>query len=218
MNTTTETIDLDTLADRLSSQARDRRIVVAIAGAPGSGKSTVAGRLVDRLNAAAPGIAALLPMDGFHYDNTLLTQLDLLARKGAPNTFDVDGFRHTLLRLRDNGDASVAVPVFDREIEIARAGARLISRQSAIIVAEGNYLLLQDAPWSALRPLFDLTVFVDVSLATLRERLTARWQGYGLSAEEIRRKVEENDLPNGELVIESGSTADYRLPNPALEP
>lgn len=212
-NLITQTIDLDTLAKQLSDQARDRRTLVAIAGAPGSGKSALADRLVDQLNRTTSDYAALLPMDGYHYDDTLLAELGRLARKGAPDTFDVDGLRHMLLRLRENSEAGVAVPVFDRTIETARAGARLIPQQAAIIVAEGNYLLLQDAPWSELRPLFDVTIFVETSRAALRERLTARWQGYGLSAEAIRRKLEENDLPNGELVITRSGAADYQLKN-----
>jgi pantothenate kinase len=99
--------------------------------------------------------------------------------------------------------------VFDRDIEIARAGARLIPRSARIIITEGNYLLLRKAPWSELRPLFDVTVFVDEPEATLRQRLEARWRGYRLSPEEIRAKLEENDLPNARIVIAESGEADY---------
>jgi pantothenate kinase len=124
-------------------------VICAIAGAPGSGKSTLAEALVARLNAREAGCAALLPMDGFHYDDLHLVPAGLRPRKGAPETFDVGGLRHTLLRLRARDEEAVAVPVFDRDIEIARAGARLIPRSVRIVVAEGNYLLLAARPGTA---------------------------------------------------------------------
>jgi pantothenate kinase len=84
-----------------------------------------------------------MPMDGYHYDNMLLGQFGRLARKGAAETFDVLGLRHILTRLRDNIEDAVVVPVFDRDLEIARAGARLIPASVDIVVVGGNYLLLR---------------------------------------------------------------------------
>lgn len=204
-----ETIDAAGLLERLRRLPRGGRTVVAIAGAPGSGKSTLAEALVDGLNARDPGSAALLPMDGFHFDDRVLDALGRRARKGAPDTFDVGGLDHSLARLRTRDEAFVAVPVFDRAIEIARAGARLIPAGVPVIVAEGNYLLLKDAPWSALARHFELTVRLDIPEDVLRARLALRWQGYGLSDGEIARKLEENDLPNGRTVTMRSRPADY---------
>lgn len=206
-------IELSDLAKTLAARGATGRLVVALAGAPGAGKSTLAERLVDLIAADAPGLAAILPMDGYHFDNMLLDKLGRRARKGAPDTFDVDGFRHMLQRLRSDDEDEVAVPVFDRDIEIARAGARLIPRQARVIVAEGNYLLLRDAPWSGLWPLFDVAIRIDVSEEALRERLEARWRGYGMSPADIRGKLEENDLPNGRLVSARSRPADFVVKN-----
>jgi pantothenate kinase len=206
-----KTIEISALFDLLAMRPKANRVVVAIAGAPGSGKSTVAEALVAQLNQAVPGRAAVLPMDGYHYDNMLLGHFGRLAHKGAPDTFDVYGLRHMLVRLRDNFEDAVVVPVFDRDLEIARAGARLIPASVDIIVVEGNYLLLREPPWDTLRPHFDLTVMVDVPEQVLRQRLTARWQGYALPPEEITRKLEEVDLPNGRFVRSESAEADYRI-------
>ena len=206
-----QTIDIPELAGLLGARPPGKRILVAIAGAPGSGKSTLAEQLVVRLNRAAPGRAAVLPMDGYHYDDMLLEQLGRRARKGAPDTFDVDGLRHMLTRLRDNPHDTVFFPFFDRDLEIARAGARPIPALVDIIVVEGNYLLLRQQPWAALRPLFDVTVMVEAPEQILRQRLTARWQGYALPPEEIAHKVEEVDLPNGRFVRNQSAAADYRI-------
>lgn len=190
-----------------------RRLLVAIAGAPGSGKSTLADAAALAINRQRSGIAAVFPMDGYHFDDRLLHIMGRRSRKGAPDTFDVDGLGHMLRRLKQNAEDAIAVPVFDRQIEIARAGARLIPREVEIVLCEGNYLLLQQSPWDSLKPLFDFTVLVDVDEAELRRRLVERWQGYGLSPDEIRAKVEDNDLPNGMVIVTSSSKPDLKLRN-----
>lgn len=197
------------LADAIRSRAANRRLVVALAGAPGSGKSTLAEWLAARLNEDTPHSAAVLPMDGYHFDDRVLEARGLRARKGAPETFDVAGLRHMLARLKRNEEDEIAVPVFDRDLEIARAGARLIPRGVHILIVEGNYLLLDRAPWSGLRELFDVTAMIEVREEILRARLRERWVGYGLSPEQITAKLEDNDLPNGRLVRDFSVAADF---------
>jgi pantothenate kinase len=131
-------IDLGGLIRQIEMRGNER-LIVGIAGSPGSGKSTIAGHLEVSLNANQPGFAAILPLDGFHFDDILLEKLDRRARKGAPDTFDVGGFGHLLMRLRNNTEDSVAVPVFDREIEIARGGAQLIPRDVSVIIVEVTF-------------------------------------------------------------------------------
>ncbi|XOK14917.1 nucleoside triphosphate hydrolase [Agrobacterium tumefaciens] len=198
--------------------AKGRRVMIAIAGAPGSGKSTIAEHVVDVLNAGEGVSAALFPMDGFHYDDAVLEEMKRRPFKGAIDTFDAHGLRHMLERLKANEDDKVAVPVFDRAIEIARAGGRLIPQSVDIIVCEGNYLLASQSPWDRLKQIFDLTVCVDVDEDDLRARLRDRWRSFGLGEDEINRKVEENDLPNGRFIISSSTEPDLRIGNPGSKP
>ncbi|SDE80572.1 nucleoside/nucleotide kinase family protein [Limimaricola pyoseonensis] len=208
----TETTTTEALADRLSAMARGpKRRFVALAGPPGAGKSHVSEALETRLAAAAPGAAAVLPMDGYHFDDMLLEARGDRPRKGAPHTYDVDGFHAMLTRLAADDGREVVVPVFDRGLEIARAGARVIAAQTRLILVEGNYLLLDRPGWDRLASLFDLTVMIDVPEPVLRARLEQRWAD--LPAETRRDKLEENDLPNMREVLNASRPADLRLPN-----
>lgn len=203
---------IDALLDRLTELAgQTRRSFVALAGAPGAGKSHVAERLAAGLARRAPGQAAILPMDGYHLDDGLLEQRGDRMRKGAPHTFDLDGFAAMLKRLAADDGRPVLVPVFDRSIEIARAAAREIPAAARLIITEGNYLLLDQPGWSELARLFDLTVFIDVPEEILRKRLAARWAG--TETTEAMQKLEGNDLPNMRLVARHSRPADLRLPN-----
>ena len=204
-------LDLAGILDVLRQRGATRRSLTAIAGAPGSGKSTFAEALAAKLNAEAPDSAAVLPMDGYHLDDRVLVPRGLRPRKGSPETFDVAGLYHILRRLKANDEAEIAVPVFDRDLEIARAGARLIPRAVRHLIVEGNYLLLDRPGWSALLPLFDTTVMISVPEMVLRERLVERWRFYALPPEEIAAKVEANDLPNGRLVSTASAEAEFVL-------
>ena len=210
---TSRKIGLDGL--RLVLRERDvgGRLMVAIAGPPGSGKSMLAELLVESLNADDPGCAAVLPMDGFHFDDLYLTPAGLRARKGAPDTFDVGGLRHVLLRLKSGDEEYVAVPTFDRQLEIARAGAKLIPKTTRIIVIEGNYLLLRRDPWSDLSRMFDVTVLIETPEEVLRERLTSRWRRYDLTPNQIGERLDGNDLPNGRLIMSESADPDFLLAN-----
>ena len=188
--------------------ARPGRQVMAIAGAPGAGKSTLVERLADALTDQP---VAILPMDGFHYDDTVLHAMGRRPWKGAPDTFDVGGLRSVLMRLRDPAEGAVAVPVFDRDLEISRGSARIIPPQTRLILAEGNYLLLDADPWRGLRPHFDATVMIEVPEAELRRRLRQRWVGHGLTEAQIDFKLDQNDVPNGRLVLESSGPVQYIL-------
>ncbi|GAB7535835.1 AAA family ATPase [Burkholderia sp. 3C] len=192
---------------------RGARRIVAVAGPPGAGKSTFAARLCAALCDGRPGRAALLAMDGYHYDDRVLNARGDRPRKGAPHTFDIDGLAAMLARLAADDGREIAVPVFDRSVEIARAGAEIIAPAARTIVVEGNYLLLDDPAWAPLRGFFDATVMLEVPRAVLVERLSARWHGYGMDADAILAKLDGNDLPNVDRVLTGCVRADFRVKN-----
>lgn len=186
--------------------ATEYRFIVGLAGPPAAGKSTCAKAVAKALQAHGAS-ALVVPMDGFHYDDTVLDQLGLSARKGSPPTFDCAGFEVLLKRLKAL-EPNVAIPVFDRTLELSRAGAQLVPETTKFLIVEGNYLLLNYAPWNQLRPLFDMTVFLDVPVEELDRRMVARWDFYGREKQTARAWIDSNDMPNIRHVLEYGSKAD----------
>lgn len=201
------TTNLDEVFAIIKQRGASGRSITAIAGAPGAGKSTLAEALVDRLNQDEPGSAAVLPMDGYHYDDMVLVPRGLRPVKGSPETFDVAGFAHMVRRLKANEEPEIAVPVFDRAIEIARAGGRMIGREVRHIVVEGNYVLLGEGAWAGLYDLFDTTVMISVPEEELRRRLGERWAH--LPEADKAFKLDGNDLPNGRRVIAMSRAAEF---------
>lgn len=192
--------------DGIRLRAGERRILIGLAGPPAAGKSTLADALAVRMGAEA----IVLPMDGYHLDNAILDERGLRARKGAPATFDVAGFASVVSRVRaDRGE--VIVPTFDRRLDLARAGARVIETRHRLVVVEGNYLLLDAAPWSAIAKLFDATIFLNVPEPVIEERILARWKRYGLDDRAARARALENDVPNASLVLRNSQGADLAL-------
>ncbi|WP_108663754.1 nucleoside/nucleotide kinase family protein [Acuticoccus kandeliae] len=174
------------------AMAEETRSVVAIAGPPGAGKSVLSAELALALGPNA----AVVPMDGFHLDNRLIAPRGLLARKGAPETFDALGVVHAVTRL--TREAEVVLPAFDRAGDQAIAGAVEITGATRVALVEGNYLLADVPPWSALAPLWTLRIVIDVPRAVLSERLVQRWRDHGLSPADALRRAEENDLRNAD--------------------
>lgn len=183
------------------ARVAERRTLLGITGAPASGKSTVAA-----LVAAQHG-GVVVPMDGFHLSDDRLRELGRLDRKGAPDTFDAAGYVD-LLRLLRTSEATVFAPAFDRSREQTVPNAIKVA-PNALVVTEGNYLLLTEPPWSAVRPLLDACWFVEVPEAARVERLIARHVSYGWDAEAARRRATTgSDATNARLVAATRDRAD----------
>lgn len=191
----------DHILSVLESSTSVTRKIVAIAGPPASGKSTLLSTLVPELqNSLGKEKVAGIPMDGFHLDNVQLDRTGLRAVKGAPHTFDVKGLLSLIKRLHD-GEHPVYAPEFDRAGDLSRNCAIKMDEKHSVIVVEGNYLLLDQPVWREMAAHFALTIAIDVPFDVLHDRLVGRWLHYGLSENEAREKALSNDIPNAQNVV-----------------
>jgi pantothenate kinase len=185
------------------------RYIIGIAGAPGSGKSTFADALLKDLLAKGE-TAVVVPMDGYHFDDIVLNARGQRARKGAWYTFDAPGFVHLIKRIK-SCEPDIAIPVFDRTMELSRAAADVIDSNTRFIIVEGLYLLLNREPWNALKPLFDISVFVNVSKPELERRLTKRILDHGHDEAYAKNWIASNDMLNADEVIANSDVADVKI-------
>jgi pantothenate kinase len=176
--------------------------LLGLTGAPGAGKSTYAASL---------GLP-VVPMDGFHYADVELARRGLRDAKGAPDTFDAPGYAVLLRRVRA-GEPDVVAPSFDRGLEQPLAGAVAVPA-AGTVVTEGNYLLLDEPRWRAVRAEIEVVWHLHVDDAVRRERLVARHVEFGKSPDEARAWVARVDEPNARLVEAAAARADLVIELP----
>ena len=195
--------------DELVDQVRrlvvpGQRHLLGITGAPGAGKSTLA----EALAVALGDLCRLVPMDGFHLAQAELVRLGRAGRKGAPDTFDAEGYAALLRRLRSAEDDVVYAPAFDRSLEEPIAGALPIPRDVPLIITEGNYLLVDDAPWAGVGPLLDVVWYLDVAEPVRLDRLVSRHVAFGKAPDAARAWALGSDQRNAQVIGKTRILAD----------
>jgi pantothenate kinase len=102
-------------------------------------------------------------------------------------------------------------PGYSREIEDTVEDAFTVDGKVRVLVVEGNYLLLPDSPWDAIKPLLDLSIFIHVDRDKVFNRLMKRHGealGGGFTYERNLEHVNRVDLSNYDLVEKSAGRAD----------
>jgi pantothenate kinase len=189
---------------------RPGRVIVGLAGPPAAGKSTLATALASALTDGGDAAVAV-PMDGFHLANAELARLGLADRKGAPETFDATGFINLLRRLRAAEPTPVYAPTFSRQINESIGSAIPVAPDVRVVVTEGNYLLLDTPPWHEVRPLLDLTLYLDAPHSTRHSALVRRQLSRGLTKAAAQAWAGGSDAANAKLIESTRANADEIL-------
>jgi pantothenate kinase len=194
------------------------RWLIAVAGVPGSGKTTLASRLAEAVNARiAPNTAVALGMDGFHFTKAALRQFpnpaEAFARRGAPWTFDTLALKQRLQLLRASaGRADVSWPGFEHAVGDPVEGASTVLASTRLVIVEGLYLLHRADGWETISQLFDERWYLDTPLEIALERLVQRhMQVWGITRDAAEHRIATSDRLNAELVRDSARFADWRL-------
>ena len=214
-----------------------KRVLIAIAGPPGSGKTTTAQQVAKLINTQHPAPASAssnsktaaptaLPvsMDGFHLRRSELASMDdpdeAFRRRGAPWTFDAEGMvafiSHCHQTTTTSTTSSSAVtdltaPTFDHAVKDPVPDGLRIPATTRVLLLEGNYLLVDEPPWEAIAELVDERWYINVDVAAARERTAARHVRTGVEADmqAALGRVEGNDEPNAEYIREHLHSVDY---------
>ena len=180
------------------------RFLIGIVGKPGAGKSTLSAYLLEELHSSE---VTVVPMDGYHLSNAVLQALGRADRKGAPDTFDVAGFASLLQRIRNEKSVDIYYPVFDRSIEESIAAQGVVTKETKVVIVEGNYLLHDSGGWEAISGLLDELWFIDVDDEKRLERLIARHIAYGKSPADAESWSRGSDEVNARTIATGRSRA-----------
>ena len=191
-----------------------RRAILGVAGAPGAGKTTFVEALIEQVaRTHGRDWVAHLPMDGFHLADAQLQRIGALSRKGAPDTFDGYGYAHLLERVHSHPDEDIYAPGFERTLEQPLAASLLISPSAQLVITEGNYLLLDQEPWTRARAQLDQVWYVTANHEVRVSRLIARHMRFGKKPDDATAWVHSSDESNARLVLETADLADRVVVN-----
>lgn len=142
-------------------------LVVGIAGAVASGKSTFAAE-VATVVMAANGFADVVSTDGFLFPNAVLEARGLVAHKGFPDSYDVERLR-CFVDTVHSGAREVVVPRYSHETYDVGADQTLEVPDGAVVVVEGVNAL------GALDGRLDLGVYLSAAEDDLERWFVTRF-------------------------------------------
>ena len=147
-------------------------------------------------------------MDGFHLAQTELERIGRADRKGAPDTFDADGFVALLTPPAPSGHGRSTRPSTGVTCATPSPAPSRCRPRSRLVVVEGNYLLLDEHGFGPVAGLLDESWFLAPDDGLRLARLVARHEAFGKSPEAARAWSHGPDESNARLVAATAVRAD----------
>ena len=142
-------------------------------------------------------------MDGYHYSRAELDNFENPVSahryRGAPFTFNGNQFVNDLKIAKKNGH--FAFPGFDHAAKDPTPNVHVLEKDCQVVLVEGNYLLLETEPWSALYDdhinIFDEMWYLKCELNELKSRLANRhMKAWGWTIEKAIERIVDSDEKN----------------------
>jgi pantothenate kinase len=208
-------------------ESNKERLLIAISGIPGSGKSTFSKEFCNfiknsnnennnnniNINSFNP---IVIPFDGFHiYKNNL--NEDQIKYRGRIDTFNLKAFEEKLSKLKFsksksnlNLNSEFYFPSFDHKIKDPIEDDIKISANNNLIIFEGLYLLINNLFYEKY---FDLCIFLESDINNSMERVAQRNFEAGISdtIEDSRKRADFSDKINAQFVIDNSISISENL-------
>ncbi|EXJ86029.1 hypothetical protein A1O1_06398 [Capronia coronata CBS 617.96] len=225
---------VDQTWEKFSKCDLSQRLMIAIAGIPGSGKTTLAATVAHGLNKkhhetmhtqfpnrpvapdpSQPDIAFVVPLDGYHLTRKQLAEMpnaeEAIYRRGAAFTFDAQSYLELVTQVRKPltpETRTIYAPSFDHAIKDPVLNDIAIPPTARILLFEGLYTALDADGWRDAHALMDQTWFVDVDIETASQRVAKRNFAAGITQtfDESLARTRESDMRNARDIL------DHRLP------
>ena len=188
--------------------AASTRTIIGIVGKPGGGKSTLSKFLLKGMDST---LVSVVPMDGFHLSNKTLKELGRSDRKGAQDTFDVNGFKTLIERIKLDNVDPIYYPIFDRSIEESIAAQGVVYPSTRVVIVEGNYLMHDGDGWQEISPLLDQSWYAFLEEDIRISRLISRHIAFGKDPESAKAWAKGSDQVNAELIEAGVGRCDFLI-------
>jgi pantothenate kinase len=187
----------------------ESRQIFTLSGPAGSGKSVVSAILGHIFSNKEEFIYLNVGLDGFHYPNAKLAELELLDAKGRYDTYDTELLFSKMLAFTSGED--VTFPYYSRESHNPIVDELSVTGNNVLLLLEGQWLLRDKPEWSKICELSSFNLSVSGSIEDMRENVIRRHMVGGRTTNDAMNFYAGNDLVNTHEIEKNSVEPDIKV-------